>query len=408
MSNTTMVNAAATRKNVVAWQWMKNHRQAHCLPILTRTPKRGGGVTATTASIQTIKMTTAAASTTKRHISTTRSLIQYNQQKAATTGQKKTAFSSSVSAAASASVTDGVEQPTRTQLRRVFTKAAIPMIGFGFIDQTVMLQAGNAIDCTLGVTFGLSTLTAAAFGQICSDASGVLFGGTLDRLFLAAGLPTANLTTAQRGLPVVSRTKLAGSLVGVIFGCALGLLNLLFIDTNRSSTLKLQAFSEEQEFQFTVEASNSVRRSATALTVRGPDVEGLLASMTAALSVRGCSLVELHAKRKNSKLEHEDVDQLDPTDTTIEDVFYVVKRDTGEPFDDDELEELAKGLLDATRTPMNVNTVKAAMHELENTNSYLRQRIQTLEQVVYRQQITVVPSKTTLSPTSEATYDNEK
>ena len=263
------------------------------------------------------------------------------------------------------------------------------MIGFGFVDQTVMLQAGNAIDCTLGVTFGLSTLTAAAFGQICSDASGVLFGGTLERLFMAAGLPTANLSAAQLKLPVVSRVNLAGSLVGVLIGCSLGLLNLLFIDTNRSANLKLQAFHEDQEFQFTVEASNALRQGVTALTVQGPDMEGLLASLTAALSVRGCSLIEMHAKRSLSNLQKDD-SGFDPDDKLIEDVFYVVKRETGEPFDDDELEDLAHGLLEATRAPMNINGVKAAMHELENTIAYLRQRIQKLEEVLSRHQITIV------------------
>lgn len=245
----------------------------------------------------------------------------------------------------------------------------------------ISLQAGHAIDCTLGVTFGLSTLTAAAFGQVCSDASGVLFGGTLESIAARAGLPKAGFTSAQRALPVVKRTKLAGNLFGVILGCSLGLLNLLFIDTNRSSTLKLQAFNEESEFDFTIEASNAMRPNHTALTVRGPDVDGLLASMTAALAVRGCSLVELHAMR-----EVED----DENNKSIRDIFYVVKRETGEPFDDDELEDLAKGLLDSTRTPMNVNSVKAAMHELESTNSYLQARVKKLEQVVYDRQITVV------------------
>lgn len=251
------------------------------------------------------------------------------------------------------------------------------------IDQTVMLQAGNAIDCTLGVTFGLSTLTAAAFGQVCSDASGVLFGGTLERIANKAGLPSPNLTTAQRALPVVARITLTGNFLGIIFGCILGLANLLFIDTSRSSTLKLQAFNEEQEFEFTIEASNAIRPNATALTVQGPDVDGLLASMTAALSVRGCSIVEIHAQRAHPEEE---------SDQTINDVFYVVKRDTAQPFDDDELEELAEGLLDATRTPMNVNTVKAAMHELESTNTYLQARIKKLEQLMYEKQITVVTS----------------
>ncbi len=276
-----------------------------------------------------------------------------------------------------------VERPTNQQLWRVFLNTAVPMIGFGFTDQTVMIQAGNAIDCTLGVTFSLSTLTAAAFGQIISDASGVVFGGTVERLAKAAGLPSANLTSAQRMLPIVSRVRWAGNFLGVIVGCCLGLVNLLFIDTARSSTLKLQAFNEEQEFEFTIEASNAVRENATALTVRGPDVDGLMASMTAALAVRGCSIIEIHAQRAHPN---------DLEDKEIEDVFYVVKRETGNAFDDDELEELAEGLLDSTRTPMNVNTVKAAMHELENTNSFLQARVKKLERIMYERQITLVSS----------------
>jgi Transmembrane protein 65 len=319
--------------------------------------------------------------------------------------------------------TTTTEVPSRQQLRNLFYSSAIPMIGFGIVDQTVMLQAGNAIDCTLGVTFGLSTLTAAAFGQVCSDASGVLFGGTLDRFTARLGLPQPNLTTAQRALPVTGRVQLLGSFCGIVLGCSLGLLNLLFIDTNRSSTLKLQAFNEEQEFEFQIEASNAVRPDATALRVTGPDVDGLLASMTAALAVRNCSLVELHAQRKPSQSNNNNDDNVDETLTTtaessrdddeadtdssntngttkknatpmqmIEDVFYVVHRETGQRFPDEDLEELARSLLDAARTPMNVNSVKAAMHELERTNTFLQARVRKLEQVVYAKQITVVPA----------------
>jgi hypothetical protein len=218
--------------------------------------------------------------------------------------------------------------------------------------------------------------TAAAFGQVASDAAGVAFGGTLERAAKMAGLPSANLTSAQRALPIVGQARWMGTLVGVIFGCVLGLVNLLFIDTGRSSTLKLQAFNGEQEFEFQVEASNAVRNDATALKVRGPDVDGILASMTAALSVRGCSIVEIQAKQEDEK------------ENMIVDVFYVVSRETGEPFDDDDLEELAQGLLDATRTPMNVHSIKAAMYELENTNSFLKARVK----LMHERQITVVSS----------------
>jgi hypothetical protein len=259
-------------------------------------------------------------------------------------------------------------------------------------DQTVMLQAGNAVDCTVGVTLGLSTLTAAAIGQVVSDASGVAFGSTLERIATKAGLPPTNLTTAQRALPVVVRITFAGSLLGIMAGCMLGLINLLFIDTTRSSSLKLQAFTEEQEFKYTIEASNATRESATALTVRGPDVDGLLASMTAALAIRGCSIVEIHAKQVPVTVMEDPDDSSTNERKMIQDIFYVVDRETGEQFKDEDLEELAEALLDSTRLPMNIVKVKAQVHELESTNSYLQQRIKKLEQLMYERQITLISS----------------
>jgi hypothetical protein len=41
---------------------------------------------------------------------------------------------------------------------------------------------GDFIDTTIGVIFGLSTLSAAALGQVVSDVSGVFFGGTIEAL----------------------------------------------------------------------------------------------------------------------------------------------------------------------------------------------------------------------------------
>lgn len=287
-------------------------------------------------------------------------------------------------------VAPAAEPPTTEQLRRVLVNSAIPMIGFGIMDQTIMLQAGNAIDCTLGVTFGLSTLTAAALGQVCSNASGVIFGTTLESIATRAGLPKAGLTQAQRQLNSVKSVRFMGSLAGVLLGCTLGLLNLLWIDTDRSSTLKLHASNEEQEFEFQVEASNALRKNATTLTLRGPDVDGMLASMTAALAVKGCSLVEMHAAKRGASDDNHTPGEGE--DSAVEDVFHVVKRDTGKPFDDEELEALAESLLDATRTPMNATSVKATIVELENTNAYLRERVKKLERILREKQITVVPS----------------
>lgn len=90
--------------------------------------------------------------------------------------------STSTSTSSNPSPTPTIPQPTSIQLRNHYIANGLPMVGFGIMDQTVMIQAGNMIDCTIGVQFGLSTLTAAAVGGLISNLSGVIFGGTLETL----------------------------------------------------------------------------------------------------------------------------------------------------------------------------------------------------------------------------------
>ena len=90
------------------------------------------------------------------------------------------------------------------------------------------LQMGDIIDNSLGVTFGLSTLTAAGIGQIFSDVSGVCFGGTVEALVSRMGLPTANLSTEQAHMRVSKLYATMGAACGVILGCLLGMTTLLF------------------------------------------------------------------------------------------------------------------------------------------------------------------------------------
>lgn len=114
------------------------------------------------------------------------------------------------------------------------------MIGFGFMDNMVMIQAGDLIDNTIGVKFGLATLTAAACGQVFSDVSGVCFGGVVDAMCAKMGLPVADISTAQRQLAVVKRVGTFGSVVGVVIGCCLGMVSLLFMDLEAAERAKKQ------------------------------------------------------------------------------------------------------------------------------------------------------------------------
>jgi len=100
------------------------------------------------------------------------------------------------------------------------------MVGFGFMDNFIMITAGSAIDNTLGVQMGLATMTAAAIGQVVSDVSGVVFGDTVAKVFKVA---PSNLTKAQSKLAMVGRIKLGGAVLGVIAGCTLGAVALWLI-----------------------------------------------------------------------------------------------------------------------------------------------------------------------------------
>ncbi|KAH8061661.1 hypothetical protein JL720_13361 [Aureococcus anophagefferens] len=209
--------------------------------------------------------------------------------------------------------------PTREQLQNHFMICAVPMVGFGLMDNTVMIHAGNAIDCTLGVAFGLSTLTAAACGQVCSDAAGVLFGGVLDRGAASLGLPRANLTLFQRRSAIAKR---------------------------QSSVLKLRHDAGEA-LGFTVDVDNGARHDATTVTIEGPDIEGLVASLTAAIANSSYSLVTCAAS------PGDDAD-------SVRDVFVI---------------QTASGDQD----PLNAHALKAENSALQHKQLALLERVAKLE-----------------------------
>ena len=47
-------------------------------------------------------------------------------------------------------------RPTAEQLRLVFVHQMLPFIGFGFLDNLIMILAGEYLDVTIGVTLGIS------------------------------------------------------------------------------------------------------------------------------------------------------------------------------------------------------------------------------------------------------------
>lgn len=264
------------------------------------------------------------------------------------------------------------------------------------MDNTIMIHAGHYVDCTLGVTFGLSTLAAAGIGQIFSGIGGVVFGDALDTAFRKIS-GHGTLSSAQRAMRTSRIVGTIGGVLGVGIGCALGLVNLLFVDEQKASLLKLQALEDGQEFEFEVEVDNEIHPGYTTVIVRGPDVDGVLASITASIANVGCSVVELHAENRVQKKEENEsiLEQLSPQAkmNNLEDVFIIRDRSTHLAIDDEDLEDLARTVLAAAKDPLNSHSLKTQVADLQMENDALADRVQMLEARLEDEQIKVKTSR---------------
>jgi ribose/xylose/arabinose/galactoside ABC-type transport system permease subunit len=101
-----------------------------------------------------------------------------------------------------------------------------------------MILAGDQIDLSLGVMFGITTMCAAALGNILSDNVGVMLGTVIEDMAAKLGLPQAKLSRAQMSLRKVRFSGQAGCAVGITIGCIIGMFPLLFIDSKKIEKLK--------------------------------------------------------------------------------------------------------------------------------------------------------------------------
>uniref|UniRef100_M4BAQ6 Transmembrane protein 65 n=1 Tax=Hyaloperonospora arabidopsidis (strain Emoy2) TaxID=559515 RepID=M4BAQ6_HYAAE len=124
-----------------------------------------------------------------------------------------------------------VRQLTTQELQMVALQVGLPFIGFGFVDNFIMILAGDYIDLTLGVSLGISSMAAAGIGNTISDIAGLGLGNVVEDLCARLGLPVPALTTEQMMLKRTRLAKVVGSSVGVTIGCLLGMVPLLFLHT---------------------------------------------------------------------------------------------------------------------------------------------------------------------------------
>ncbi|XP_792903.3 transmembrane protein 65 [Strongylocentrotus purpuratus] len=125
----------------------------------------------------------------------------------------------------------GVPNPTRQQLRLVAFSNALPFIGFGFFDNAIMIIAGDYIDVTIGGALSISTMAAAAFGNMISDVAGIGLAGTVEAFVSKIGVQIPVLTPEQQDLTKIRWTASMARAVGIAIGCFIGMFPLLFLKT---------------------------------------------------------------------------------------------------------------------------------------------------------------------------------
>ncbi|XP_069813225.1 transmembrane protein 65 isoform X2 [Dendropsophus ebraccatus] len=118
--------------------------------------------------------------------------------------------------------------PSSNQLKHVFVHNALPFIGFGFLDNAIMIAAGTQIEFHIGALLGISTMAAAALGNLVSDLAGLGLAGYVEAISSRLGLPNPDLTPKQADMWQTRVSAHMGKAIGVAIGCILGMFPLLF------------------------------------------------------------------------------------------------------------------------------------------------------------------------------------
>ncbi|NXK53036.1 TMM65 protein, partial [Chauna torquata] len=103
----------------------------------------------------------------------------------------------------------------------VFFHNALPFVGFGFLDNAIMIAAGTQIELSIGVVLGISTMA----GKSLFSSS---LAGYVEALASRLGLSIPDLTPKQADMWQTRLSAHLGKAIGVTIGCILGMFPLLF------------------------------------------------------------------------------------------------------------------------------------------------------------------------------------
>ncbi|KAH3698976.1 transmembrane protein 65-like [Dreissena polymorpha] len=120
-------------------------------------------------------------------------------------------------------------RPSNVQLKAVMLHNAVPFIGFGFLDNFLMLIAGDYIEHHFGAMFAISTMAAAALGNWISDLAGIQMAHHIESVSSRWGVKTPAMTAEQVDMRITRLAAFTGKIVGITIGCFLGMCPLLFI-----------------------------------------------------------------------------------------------------------------------------------------------------------------------------------
>nr|XP_061789914.1 transmembrane protein 65-like [Nerophis lumbriciformis] len=123
-----------------------------------------------------------------------------------------------------------IAPPTAAQLRYVLLHNALPFVGFGFLDNCIMIVAGTQIELSIGVILGISTMAAAALGNLVSDLAGLGLAGYVEALASRLGMQIPDLSPKQADMWQTRVSSHSGKAIGVGIGCILGMFPLLFFN----------------------------------------------------------------------------------------------------------------------------------------------------------------------------------
>eukprot|EP00760_Papus_ankaliazontas_P033182 PhM_4_TR6221/c0_g1_i1/m.74797 len=117
-------------------------------------------------------------------------------------------------------------------------QTGIPFIGFGFLDNCLMLVAGEMIDSTLGFYLNTSVMASAAMGNVVSGTVGMQVHGIMDRFFSRLGFGVPPLTVEQLQLRSVFLAGHFGGTFGIALGLTLGMLPLMLLPDSEEKQAK--------------------------------------------------------------------------------------------------------------------------------------------------------------------------